>query len=61
LKDEELMVLLEEIVIETRKEVVGNYFFPKVDHIIEIGKEVVGIFFPPKSSLEASSFMRIVQ
>jgi hypothetical protein len=49
LKDKELMVLLEEIIIETRKEVVGNCFFLKVDHIIEIGKEVVGIFFfPPK-------------
>jgi hypothetical protein len=26
LKDEELMVLLEEIIIETRKEVMGNFF-----------------------------------
>jgi hypothetical protein len=48
LKNEELMVLLEEIIIETRKEVVGNFFSPKVDHIIEIGKEVMGIIFFPK-------------
>jgi hypothetical protein len=35
--------------METRKEVVGNLFFPKVDHIIRIGKEVMGrFFFPPK-------------
>ncbi len=48
LKDEELMVLLEEIIVETRKDVVGNFFSPKVGYIIKIGKEVVGIPTPPK-------------
>jgi hypothetical protein len=38
LKEEELMALLKEIIIETRKKVVGRIFFPKVDHITKIGK-----------------------
>jgi hypothetical protein len=47
LKEEELMALLEQIIMETRKEVVGRTFLPKVDHIIETG-DVLGRFFPPK-------------
>ncbi len=47
LKEEELMALLEETIVETKKEVMGRIFFSKVDHITETG-EVVGIiyFFP---------------
>ncbi len=45
------MALLEEIIIKTRKEVMGRIFFSKVDHIIEIGK-VVGIIFFFQSSLD---------
>jgi hypothetical protein len=46
------MALLEEIITETRKEVVGRIFSPKVDHITKIGKEVVGIIIFSKSSLD---------
>jgi len=40
--------LLEEIITNIRKEVVGRFLFPKVDHITKTRKEVVGIIFFPK-------------
>jgi hypothetical protein len=46
LKEEELVALLKNVIIEIRKEVVGRTFFSKIDHITKT-KEVVGrIFFP---------------
>ncbi len=42
------MALLEEIIIDIRKEVVGRIVFPKVDHITKTRKEVMGIIFFPK-------------
>jgi hypothetical protein len=42
LKEEELMALLENIIVETKKEVVGRICFLKIDHIAEI-REVVGM------------------
>jgi hypothetical protein len=48
LKEEELMALLEEIITDIKKEVVGRFFFPKVDHITKIRKEDVGIILFPK-------------
>jgi hypothetical protein len=58
LKEEELMALLEEIIIEIRKEVMWNSFFESRSHHKDW--KGCGENFFPKSRLESSSFRRTV-